>query len=95
MSPMPDLLRRRFDMVASLSQATMQLQKHQQARLSADIDVQRCEMTDAPQSELGEAVARRDAAEDAAADCEAKIGEIEAALDATDREIAALSTRRA
>jgi len=97
MSAIPELLRRRFDMVARLSEITSRQQKFQQARMSAEMDVQRCEMADgeAAQRERNEALARAQSADDSIAACEALIAEIEAGLDATDREIAAQSGRRA
>lgn len=99
MSAPPDLLRRRYDMVARLSEITSQLQKFHQARMSAEMDVQRIEMTPDGaardlREELNEAHSRLQSADEAITGCEARLAEIEARLDETDREIAALSGRR-
>jgi chromosome segregation ATPase len=95
---LPELLRRRLDIVGRLSQATSEMQKWQQARMSVDMDAQRCEMAgDAPetardlqhrlQHELHEAQCRADEAESGMARCEALIAEIEQSLAETDLEI--------
>jgi len=96
MSAPVELLRRRFDMVARLSEITSRLQKFQQARMSAEMDAQRCEMAGGDHtSELSEARARAEAADEGAAACEAEIAKVEAGLDETDREIAAQAGGRA
>ena len=99
MSTLPDLLRLRFDMVSQLSQATSRLQKFQQARMSAEMDVQRCEMAqelpDDCQPERDAALARAQAADEAIVDCETLIAQMEAELDETDRAIATLAERGA
>ena len=93
---LPDLLRRRLDLVGRLSQATSQMQKWQQARMSADMDALRCELQgDADvaardlQRDWHEAQCRAEEAESGMARCEALIAEIEQSLAETDQEIEA------
>ena len=98
-----ELLRRRLDLVARLSQATSQFQKMQLARMSADLDALRCGMSgdDAAQDlqtssspyELHGALCRVEEADCGMARCEALIAEIEQSLAETDGEIEALAPR--
>ena len=98
---LPELLRRRLDIVGRLSQATSQMQKWHQARMSADMDAQRCEMSGEAaataqdlqhrlQHDLHEAQCRAEEADTGMARCEALIAEIEQSLAETDQEIEAL-----
>jgi hypothetical protein len=79
---MRELLRRRFDIVAHLSQATSQLQKCRQVLMAADMDLLRYE-----------ASARAEEAESGLARCRALIAEMEESLAETDREIEMLAAR--
>ncbi len=100
---LPELLRRRLDLVARLSHATSQFQKWQQARMSADMDALRCEMSleEAArdlqagdlQHDLHEALRRSEEADCGMARWEALIAEIEQSLAETDCEIEALTGR--
>ena len=94
---LPDLLRRRLDLVTRLSLATSQMQRWRQTRMAADMDAQRCEMADEAaqdlQRELHEALLRSEEADSGVARCEALIAEIEQSLAETDRDIASRAGR--
>lgn len=95
---LPDVLRRRLDLVSRLALATSQLQKCRQSRMAADMDAQRCDLardeaaSDAAardlQREWDEALRRSEEAESGVARCEALIDELERSLAEADREIA-------
>ena len=98
-SVLPELLRRRLDLVSRLSLATSQMQRWRQSGMAADMDAQRCEMgrdeaAQDLQRELHEALCRSEEAESGVARCEALIAEIEQSLAETDREIAAAAGGR-
>jgi hypothetical protein len=90
-----DLLTRRLELVARLSQATAAKHKLQQARSGAEIDIQRCEMAaiSGPDDEMARDLLRaRQCAEESARDeerCEAEIADLESRLAETDRQIEA------
>ncbi len=105
-----DLLARRLDLVARLSQATAALQRLQQTRASAEMDAQRCEIglegegtgdmardllrRDSLKADLAEARERIDESEAGLERCEAEIAGFEQSLAETDRQIEAAARRQ-
>ena len=95
---LPELLRRRLDLVGRMSQATSQMQKWQQVRMSAEMEALRCELSGDVlaaaqdlQRDLHEAQCRAEEADSGMARCEALMAEIEHSLSETDLEIEAVS----
>jgi hypothetical protein len=90
-----DLLTRRLELVARLSQVTAAKHKLQQARAGAEIEIQRCEMAaiSGPDDEVARDLlrARQHAEESARGEerCEAEIADLELSLAETDRQIEA------
>jgi hypothetical protein len=90
-----DLLTRRLELVARLSQATAAKHKLQQARSGAEIDIQRCETAAIfrPDDEMARDLLRaRQRAEESGRGeerCEAEIADLELRLAETDRQIEA------
>jgi hypothetical protein len=90
-----DLLRRRLELVARLSQTTAAKLKLQQARSGAEFDIQRCEMAltfgldDEMARDLLEARQRAEESGRGEERCEAEIADLESSLAETDRQIEA------
>lgn len=88
-----DLLARRLDLVGRLSLATAAMQKLQQARASAEMDIQRCEIVlsrgadDGLARDLLEARQRVEESDRGGERCEAEIAALEESLAETDRRI--------
>lgn len=92
-SPLGELVQRRLDIVQRLAEATSAMQKLQQMRAGAEMDVQRCEMAldrgpdDDLARELLEAEARIEESERGMAQCEADVAALESILAETDHAI--------
>ena len=101
-SGLGELMGRRLELVQRLSLATSALQRLQQLRLAAEMDVQRCEMAlhrgppdemarDLLEGDLKEAVERVEENHRGMERCEAEIAALESSLAETDREIATVT----
>jgi hypothetical protein len=90
-----DLLTRRLELVARLSQAIAAKHKLQQARAGAEIDIQRCETAltfgadDEMARDLLEARQRAEESGRGEVRCEAEIADLELSLAEADRELEA------
>jgi hypothetical protein len=98
-SALGEFLRRRLELVQRLSLATSTLQRLQQARLAAEMDVQRCEMAlqgelpedvarDLLEADLKEAIERVEEHDRGMERCEVEIAALESSLAETDHAIA-------